>query len=111
PAMQEQMQAIVDAQNQRVVEFCRDADLLLIDAMYIDNEYPMKIGWGHSTVEMDIDLAIEANIKNLVLTHHEPIRTDEQLDKIYDWARKMLDDKGGKNIKLYIAQEGITINL
>ena len=111
PAMKEQMQAIVDAQNQRVVEYCKDVDLLLIDAMYTDSEYPMKVGWGHSTIEMDIDLAIDANVKNLVLTHHEPIRTDEQLDKIFEWARKMLDDKGGKKTNLYIAQEGLSIKL
>lgn len=111
PAMKEQMQAIVDAQNQRVVEFCRDIDLLLVDAMYTDKEYPQKIGWGHSTIEMDIDLAIAANVKNLVLTHHEPIRTDDQLDEVYKWARKLMDEKGGKKINLYIAQEGVTIKL
>ena len=111
PVMKEQMQAIVDAQNDRVADFCKDADVLLIDAMYVDEEYPLKVGWGHSTVEMDIDLAIQSNVKNLILTHHEPIRTDSQIDEIYEWARKLMDDKGGKDINLYFGTEGQTIKL
>ena len=111
PDMKEQMQQIVDAQNNRVVEFCRDVDALIVDAMYTEEEYPMKIGWGHSTIEMDLQLAVEANVKNIVLTHHEPIRTDDQLDEIQVWARKMLDEMGGKDIKLHIAQEGTEIEL
>ncbi len=111
PAMKEQMQVFVDAQNNRVVEFCRDVDVLIVDAMYKDEEYPLKMGWGHSTIEMDLQLAVDANVKNIVLTHHDPVRTDDQLDEIEPWARKILDELGGEHIKLHLAQEGLEFDL
>lgn len=111
PDVKAQMQAIVDAQNARIVQACKDVDLLIVDSMYTNEEYPQKVGWGHSTIEMNLELAVEANVKNVALTHHEPIRTDEQLDEIFIWAREMLDELGGKDITLTIAEEGKTIKL
>jgi len=111
PEEKAQMQAIVDMQNQQITELCRDVDLLLIDSMYTKEEYPMKMGWGHSTIEMNLELAVEANVKRIVMTHHDPMRTDEQLDEINSWARTLLDELGGKDIELFIAQEGQSIKL
>ena len=106
PDQKAQIQQMVDMQNARVVEFCRGVDLLLIDCMYTNEEYPMKIGWGHSTIEMNLELAAEAQVKKVVMTHHDPTRTDTQLDEIYVWAREMLDELGGKDIELIMAKEG-----
>lgn len=106
PEVQAQMQEIVDTQNNRVVEFCRGTDVLIIDAMYTNDEYAPKEGWGHSTVEMDLELAVAANVKRVILTHHDPIRTDQQLDAIEIQARKYLDKLQGHHIELSIAKEG-----
>ena len=111
PDVKAQMQAIVDAQNARIVQACKNVDLLIIDSMYTNADYPSKVGWGHSTIEMNLELAVEANVKNIALSHHDPTRTDDQLDEIYIWARKMLDDLGGKEIELLIAEEGRTLHL
>ncbi|MCH2206412.1 MAG: MBL fold metallo-hydrolase [Lentisphaerales bacterium] len=111
PDVKAQMQTIVDAQNARIVQACKDVDLLIIDSMYTNEDYPAKVGWGHSTIEMNLELAVEANVKNIALSHHDPTRTDEQLDEIFIWARKMLNDLGGKDIILTIAQEGKTLKL
>ena len=111
PDVKAQMQGIVDAQNGRIVQACKDVDLLIVDSMYTNEEYPAKVGWGHSTIEMNLELAVEANVKTVALTHHEPIRSDDQLDEIYVWARKMLDELGGKDITLMIAEEGKTLKL
>lgn len=68
-----------------LVEFARGADVLIIDAMYTDEEYrgakgSPKEGWGHSTWEAAVQIANAAQVEQLVLFHHEPTRDDEQMD-------------------------------
>ncbi len=62
------------------VEFCRDADLLIHDAQYRKADLPAKRGWGHSLAWHAADLALEAKVKTLALFHHDPGRSDEELD-------------------------------
>lgn len=62
---------------------CMDAcDLLIYDGMYIDEEYPLYVGYGHSTVEKGIELAKALPAKQLVLTHLDPRKTDDNLDEL-----------------------------
>lgn len=60
----------------------QDADVLIMDAQYTPEEYPMKVGWGHSTYMDALHLAQAANVKQLVLFHHDPSRSDHELDTI-----------------------------
>lgn len=76
----------------RIVDFVGDADLLIHDSMYTDREYPSRKGWGHSTFEQSLRLAREGGVKKLLLFHHDPTRTDAQLDEIV--AR--LQDEAGR---------------
>lgn len=69
------------------VNFCRNASLLLHDAQYTEAEYEKTRGWGHSTFQDAIDLAVDAGVKRLGLVHHDPDRTDDELDKIVDLSR------------------------
>ena len=55
------------------------ADVLIYDAQYTPEEYPGKVGWGHSTWEAAIRLANAAGVRQLVLFHHDPRRSDEQV--------------------------------
>jgi phosphoribosyl 1,2-cyclic phosphodiesterase len=55
------------------------ADILIYDAQYTPDEYPGKVGWGHSTWLAGADLARAAGVPQLVLFHHDPARTDAQL--------------------------------
>ena len=64
------------------IEFCQNADLLFHDAQYTEEEYKHTKGWGHSTYQAAINLAIKANVKSLGLFHHDPDRTDSELDNI-----------------------------
>ena len=52
------------------------ADILIYDAQYTPEEYPQKVGWGHSTWAAGIELARAAAVPQLVLFHHDPGRTD-----------------------------------
>jgi phosphoribosyl 1,2-cyclic phosphodiesterase len=78
--------------DRRLREFVRGADLLIHDSMYTDREYPSRKGWGHSTFEQSLRLAREGGVKKLLLFHHDPTRTDAQLDEIV--AR--LQDEAGR---------------
>ncbi len=64
------------------VEFCRGVDVLIHDAQYLDSDMPHKHGWGHSTVSQVWQLALSAQVKTLVLFHHDPLRTDSELEEI-----------------------------
>ena len=58
------------------------ADILIYDAQYTPEEYPSKVGWGHSTWQAGAELARAAGVPQLVLFHHDPGRTDAQLAAI-----------------------------
>ena len=65
------------------------ADYLLYDGMYTDSEYQVHLGYGHSTWQEGCRLASHINCKKLIITHHDPNRTDEQLRKMEKYARNM----------------------
>jgi phosphoribosyl 1,2-cyclic phosphodiesterase len=88
-----------------LVEFADGADHLIYDATYIPAEYEhLRKGWGHSTWYAAIVTARAARVKNLILFHHHPDHTDDELDKILDVARAEFPDTS-------IAREGMTIPL
>ncbi|MBW2067039.1 MAG: MBL fold metallo-hydrolase, partial [Deltaproteobacteria bacterium] len=64
------------------VEFCREADILIHDAQYLPSEIKQRKGWGHSDYEAAFTLAHEAEVKKLVLFHHDPSRTDSDVAAI-----------------------------
>ncbi len=66
------------------------ADILIYDAQYTPEEYPSKVGWGHSTWQAGADLARAAGVPQLVLFHHDPTRTDAQLAALEADARAAL---------------------
>jgi phosphoribosyl 1,2-cyclic phosphodiesterase len=82
----------VNTSWQQWIEFLQGVDLLIHDAMYLDEELAMTHGWGHSLISQTMQLAKDANVPNLVLFHHDPDRTDEQLDQILleckQWMKK-----------------------
>jgi phosphoribosyl 1,2-cyclic phosphodiesterase len=68
-------------------ELCRGADLLVYDAQYTPEEYPTKVGWGHSTFQAGIELARAAGASRLALFHHDPRRNDAAVAAIEERAR------------------------
>ena len=70
------------------VEFVRGCDLLIHDAQYLPEEISERRGWGHSTYEEVVALAKEAEVHNLLLTHHDPSRSDAEVEKIIILARE-----------------------
>lgn len=68
--------------DEKVVEFCRDADLLIHDAQYTDEELKSHRGWGHSSFSQAVEVAKLAHVKHLIFTHHDPDHDDEFLQEI-----------------------------
>lgn len=93
-----------------MVEFARGAKVLIHDTTYTTEEYDHHQGWGHSTFAEALDLAIEAGVEQLVLSHHEPRRTDDQLDQQVAACRQMVKDRGAA-VEVVAAAEGLTLTL
>lgn len=68
--------------NTKLVDFSQGADLMLYDCTYDDDEFMDKKGFGHSTWQEALRLAQAAQVKNLAIYHHDPSRSDVQLDEI-----------------------------
>ena len=92
------------------VEFCQGVDLMIHDAQYIENDMPAKHGWGHSLISQVRQLAVDAQVKNLVMYHHDPDRSDAELDQIAIESAKFFKSKNSA-IGSYIAAEGMTFDI
>jgi len=68
--------------DQRILSLVRGADVMVYDATYSDKEYPTFRGWGHSTWEEGVRVAEAAEVKRLVLFHHDPSHDDAAMDRI-----------------------------
>ncbi|MFP6899724.1 MAG: MBL fold metallo-hydrolase [Opitutales bacterium] len=77
-----------DGLDQSVISLSRDADVMVYDAAYTDEEYPKYKGWGHSTWQEAIKVAEEANVKKTILFHHDPSHDDDRMDGIGALAAK-----------------------
>ncbi len=89
---------------EELIEFSKNADLLIHDAQYSEEEYIHKKGWGHSTYKMAIENAKKSNVKSLCLTHYNSLDTDKLLDEKYNEITKEFSN-------LIFAKEGLEINL
>jgi phosphoribosyl 1,2-cyclic phosphodiesterase len=85
-------------------ENAQDADVLVYDAQFTPEEYPAKRNWGHSTWLEAIQVARDANVKKLVLAHHDPSHSDDFLRKVLEEARREFEN-------VVMAQEGSSIQL
>lgn len=91
--------------NAELIKFIDSSDILILDSAYTDDEYREgKTGWGHSTWQQAVRLSRAAKIKNLVLFHHSPDRTDLELDIIEKKVQNILPDA-------VVAKEGMVITL
>jgi phosphoribosyl 1,2-cyclic phosphodiesterase len=103
-------QALIEEQRQAILEAVRGVDVLVADCAYTIEEYPAKKGWGHGTFDSSIQLAKDAGVKILYCTHHEPTRSDDDLEKVFAEALKRQSAIiGGMDIRL--AREGEEIVL
>jgi phosphoribosyl 1,2-cyclic phosphodiesterase len=96
--------------RERFVAFARGAAVLVHDTMYTADEYPGFVGWGHSTYEDAVELALEAEVKRLVLFHHHPERTDDAVDACVASCHALVAARGG-GLDVLAAAEGMTLTV
>ncbi len=90
------------------VEFCWGADVLVHDAQYVEADMPHKHGWGHSLVSQVRQLALDAEVRQLVLSHHDPDRSDSELKSIQAESEDFFKSKRS-DTKVLCAWEGLEI--
>jgi phosphoribosyl 1,2-cyclic phosphodiesterase len=75
-----------DRVDENLIKLCRNADILIYDACYTDEEYydqkAPKIGWGHSTWQEALKLVEAAGVKQVLMFHHDPDHNDDYLDRV-----------------------------
>lgn len=96
------------AERAKLVEFLQAADVLIIDTQYTDEEYQKHIGWGHGSLSRVVSMAIEANVRRLILFHHDPNHDDDKIDDMLQRAR-LLVVESGKAMEVEAAREGAEI--
>jgi phosphoribosyl 1,2-cyclic phosphodiesterase len=86
-----------------------DADVLLHDAQYFEDEYQDRIGWGHSSVADTVAFTGAVGARRLLLFHHEPHHSDGLLEQLEDRARELAIRNRGPSPTL--AHEGMVVEL
>ncbi len=102
--------SILHAGDRRHAQFMKHADLLIHDAQYTSEEYRIKKNWGHSPFAYVVELAAAADVRQLVLTHHDPAHDDDQLAEI---ERRALTLALSCNFSLHVrcAYEGCELDV
>ena len=91
----------------RMIEFLSDADVVVHEAQYTTEEYPGKIGWGHSSIANAAVLMKLAGVKRWIVTHHDPMHDDAFLETKLNLTRRILD-RIGHPIQVCHGYDGMT---
>lgn len=101
-------QALIDEKQAAVDQAMRGVDVLIIDSSYTREEYPTKRGWGHGTFDAAIAMALRVGAKRLYCTHHEPTRSDDELERVF--AEVMERHMGQlQGLDVHLAYEGLEL--
>ena len=100
-----------NAGNDRgMIEFVRGADILILDSQYDRAEYRSHRGWGHGCVDHSVTLALQSEVKKLVLFHHDPDHDDRQVSALLRHARQLVA-RTQSRLKVDAAREGMLLQL
>ncbi|MBW2680304.1 MAG: MBL fold metallo-hydrolase, partial [Deltaproteobacteria bacterium] len=102
-------EAVIE-ENQKLLDFFHGSDILIHDCQYTKKEYfESRIGWGHSYFEHAINFALEASVKKIVLFHHDPPRTDQELFALEKRCHDFMANHA--SLEIVVAKEGMEILL
>jgi phosphoribosyl 1,2-cyclic phosphodiesterase len=95
---------VIGSPDQRILGLIEGADLVVYDASYTDDEFPSKVGWGHSTWQEAIRLCRAANVKQLAIFHHAPEHDDTFMSELEGQAKSVWSGA-------FVAREHTTITV
>jgi CheY-like chemotaxis protein len=110
PASRHAGEAPMHAEDRRHIDFLAGANVVIHDAQYTLEEYPQKIGWGHTPAEWAVDYAVAASVKRLALFHHDPLRDDDAVDRLVEVCRRRAI-AAGSLLDVFAAAEGEELHL
>jgi phosphoribosyl 1,2-cyclic phosphodiesterase len=93
-----------------LANFVGGARVLVHDSMFTAEEYVHHVGWGHSTYGDAVELALDAGVETLVLFHHKPERTDDEVDQQVEACHEVVRRRGG-TLEIIAAAEGLTLEV
>ncbi|GHV20061.1 MBL fold metallo-hydrolase [Spirochaetia bacterium] len=95
----------VTEENKKLLTFMKNADILVYDSAYTEQEYASsRLNWGHTSFETAIATASKAAAKKLVLFHHDPVRTDKVLS---EFEKKYCGNYNGMEVMM--AKENLVL--
>ncbi len=97
-------------QEQRLIDFIEGTDVLIVDCQYDAAEYDQHVGWGHSSVDDSVAMAIKAKAKRLFTFHHDPDHSDEKVGQMVERGRRLAAEQGS-NLIVDGAREGLEVVL
>ncbi|MHC8441434.1 MAG: MBL fold metallo-hydrolase [Candidatus Eutrophobiaceae bacterium] len=103
------LEKIKEEEYRSQLRMIQDADILIHDAQYLREEYEIKRGWGHSCYEDIVNVAIDANVKNLYLYHHDPEHDDGTIKAIHKDSKKIISRRKS-NMHCFVAREGMQVD-
>ena len=83
---------------ERLIQFIKDTDVLVMDATYTDEQYLQKTDWGHSCISQVVDVADKAGVKLLCLYHHDPDQDDKDIDLKLQSAKSLLKARDSRTV-------------
>lgn len=92
------------------VAFVRGAELYIGEAQYTDEEYPAKLGWGHSSLSATVEVALRGGVKALALFHHDPMHSDDAVTAMELAAKELIAGRGA-SLVCFAAREGQTLEV
>ncbi|MGA1844219.1 MAG: response regulator [bacterium] len=100
----------IESVREQLIDFIKDADILIHDATYFDEEYTKKVNWGHSCVSQVAKLAHDAGVRRLYLFHQDPDHSDTDLERKLERARTLLASLGSSTeCLLPVEQEEVLV--
>jgi phosphoribosyl 1,2-cyclic phosphodiesterase len=99
------------AQRQQQIDAAMaGVDALIVDCSYTIQEYPARQGWGHGTFDGALEMALRTGAKTLYCTHHEPTRSDDDLEAVFAEALARFEGRLG-SLRVLLAREGMEVAL
>lgn len=103
-------QAHMEQREREIERTMQGVDALIVDCSYTRDEYPAKQGWGHGTLDSALEMALRVGAGTLYITHHEPTRSDDELEAAF--AEVMARHQPlPASLKVLLAYEGMEVEL
>ena len=103
-------QGEIERRERDIERALEGVDVLVADCSYTLEEYPSRQGWGHGTFDAAIALALKAGVRSLYCTHHEPTRSDDQLEAVFAEALARWHGRL-QGLSVALAYEGLEVSL